>query len=86
MQFRIGNRAALYAHPLPAESGISRQQSLVRLAVDHILPRIPRRRYVARADYRRMLHHHGRSHPLRVCCRSRRSLGKRPPPPKSLQR
>src|SRR6516164_4824211 len=37
MQFRIGDRPALNSLPFSAESGISRQQPLVRLAVDHIL-------------------------------------------------
>jgi len=37
MQFWIGDRPALNSLPFSAESGISRQQPLVRLAVDHIL-------------------------------------------------
>jgi hypothetical protein len=52
MELRIGDRAALYSLPLPAKGGVCGQQPLVRLAVDHVLPRIPGPRDVARADYR----------------------------------
>ena len=42
MEFRIGDRATLLSHPRLAERGICPQQLLVKLAVDHVLPRIPR--------------------------------------------
>jgi len=40
MELRIGDRAALHAHALPAEGAVCRQQLLVTLAVDHVLARI----------------------------------------------
>src|SRR6516164_3991575 len=72
MELRIGDRAALHAHPLPAEGAVCRQQLLVTLAVDDVLARIPRPRDVAPADYRTVLHGNRRSHRLRVGCRGHR--------------
>src|SRR5207247_8840847 len=52
MEIRIGDRPALLAHPRLAESGVCFQQPIVAFALDHVPPRRPGGRHVARVGLR----------------------------------
>src|SRR5215831_13942160 len=55
-KLRKGDPSTLLLHPRSSEGGVCPQQLLILLAFDHVVPRVPSLRHIARVGYRSMLH------------------------------